>query len=278
MAFKTIFTALSDFETSKSALEQAARLSEAHDGHLEVMCLGVDRSHSNYYEVGANAAILQAAIAQADEQAKNLETQVKAWLQNANLRWNVSTAITTLADAGRPLFRAARFADLCVAPLPYRHNSSPEESLVLETVMLDAGCPTVVAPDGDPVGAPERIVIAWNESAEALQAVRAAIPLMQAAKEIHIAIIDPPEHAADRSDPGGLLAVMLSRHGITCDIQVMSRSGAKVSERIRRHVTETNSQMLVMGGYGHSRFRQAVLGGATREMLEHATVPVFMAH
>ncbi|MDW3224472.1 MAG: universal stress protein [Paracoccaceae bacterium] len=278
MAFKTIFTALSSFETSKFALEQAASLVQAEDAHLEVMCVGVDRSHSNYYEVGANAAILQAAIQQADTQAKEIQAQVTGWLEGSNLRWNVTTAVTTLADAGRPLSRAARFADLCISPLPYRDHSSPEESLILETMMLDAGCPTIVAPEGDPVGRPERIVIAWNESAEALRAVRAAIPLMRAAKEVHIAIIDPPEHAPDRSDPGGALAVMLSRHDIGCDIQVMSRGGAKISERLRRHVTETNSQMLIMGGYGHSRFREAVLGGATREMLEHTTVPVFMAH
>lgn len=278
MTFKTIFTALSSFETSKSALEQAARLAEAQDAHLDVMCVGVDRSHSNYYEVGANAAIMQAAIEKAEGQAREIEAIVTTWLENSNLRWNVSSAVTTLADAGRPLSRAARFADLCVSPLPYRENSIPEESLILETMLLDAGCPTIVAPPGDPVGRPKRVVIAWNESAEALRAVRAAVPLMSTAEEVHIAIIDPPEHAPDRSDPGGALAVMLARHGIGCDIQVMSRGGAKVSERLRRHVTETNSQMLIMGGYGHSRFREAVLGGATREMLEHAAVPVFMAH
>lgn len=278
MSFKTIFTAISSLETSKAALDQAARLTEAQDAHLEVMCVGVDRSRSNYYEVGANASIMQAAIEQAHAQAEGVKTQVTDWLANFNLKWNCSTAITTLADAGRPLSRAARFADLCVSPLPYRDDSIPEESLILETMLLDAGCPTIVAPDTDPVGRPERIVIAWNESAQALRAVRAAIPLMKEAIEVHIAIIDPPEHAADRSDPGGSLAVMLSRHGISCDIQVMSRSGAKISERLRRHVTETDAQLLVMGGYGHSRFREAVLGGATREMLEHATVPVFMAH
>ncbi|MFK7879869.1 universal stress protein [Roseobacter sp.] len=278
MSFKTVFTAMSSFDTSKSALEQAARMAEAQDAHLDVMCIGVDRSHSNYYEAGSNAVIMQAAIEQAQKQAEDVKAQVTDWLSNSNLRWNTTAAITTLADAGRPLTRAARFADLCVATLPYRDNSLAEESMILETMMLDAGCPTIVAPDTDPVGQPERMVIAWNESAEALRAVRAAIPMMKTAQEVHIAIIDPPEHAADRSDPGGSLAVMLARHGVTCDIQVMSRGGAKVSERLRRHVTETNAQMLVMGAYGHSRFREAVLGGATREMLEHAAVPVFMAH
>lgn len=278
MTFKTVFTAMTSFEPSKASLAQAAAMAEAHDAHLDVMCLGMDRSRSNYYEVGANAFIVQTALEEAHAKADKTREDVTAWLDQANLRWSTVNAVATLADAGRPLSLAARFTDLCVAPLPYRDSSSSEETLILEAMLFDSSCPTIVMPDVNPVAAPSRIVIGWNESAEALRAIRAAMPLLVAAKEVHIAIIDPPEHAADRSDPGGALATMLSRHGVDCDIQVMSRNGAKVSERLQRHVTEMDAQMLVMGGYGHSRFREAVLGGATREMLEHAKVPVFMAH
>ncbi|MGC3938864.1 universal stress protein [Roseobacter sp. EG26] len=278
MSYKTIFTAITSFESNKVALEQAAALAESHDAHLEVMCLGVDRSRANYYEAGANAIIMQAAIEEAHNKAEAVRVQTVAWLEKATLRWNASNAVATLADAGRPLTRTARFADLCVVPLPYRDDSHDGDTLILETMLFDAACPTIVVPDTQGQAIPENVVIGWNESSEALRAVRSAMPILSAAKSVHIAIIDPPEHAADRSDPGGALAVMLSRHGVNCDIQVMSRGGAKVSERLQRHVTETNSQMLVMGGYGHSRFREAVLGGATREMLEHAKAPVFMAH
>ncbi|WP_299673670.1 universal stress protein [uncultured Roseobacter sp.] len=278
MTFKTLFTALTDFEAGKAALAQAAAMAETLDAHLDVMCLGMDRSRSNYYEVGANAILVQTALEEAHRKAEKTRVEVDAWLKTANLRWTAVDAIATLADAGRPLALAARFADLSVVPLPYRKHSSAEETLILEALLFDASCPTIVMPDMDPVAAPSRIVIGWNESTEALRAIHAAMPVLTAAKEVHIAIIDPPEHAADRSDPGGALAVMLSRHGVNCDIQVMSRNGARISERLQRHVTEMGADMLVMGAYGHSRFREAILGGATREMLEHAKVPVFMAH
>jgi nucleotide-binding universal stress UspA family protein len=133
-------------------------------------------------------------------------------------------------------------------------------------------------PEGSHNARPKNIVIGWNESAEAIRAVRAAMPLLQKADAVHVAIIDPPETGPERSDPGGALAVYLSRHGVRCDIQVMTRQGLKVSERLSQHVTETGSDLLVMGGYGHSRFREAVLGGATREMLQSSSVPVLMAH
>ncbi|MCV3271733.1 universal stress protein [Roseobacter sinensis] len=278
MTFKTIFTAMTSFDPSTAALAQAAALTEALDAHLDVMCVGMDRSRSNYYEVGANAILVQTALEEAHRKAEETRGEVEAWLQTAKLRWTAVDAVATLADAGRPLALAARFADLGVAPLPYRKDSSPEETLILEAMLFDAACPTVVMPDVEPIARPERIVIGWNESTEALRAIRSALPFLMAAKEVHIAIIDPPEHAANRSDPGGALAVMLSRHGVNCDIQVMSRNGARVSERLQRHVTEMGAEMLVMGAYGHSRFREAILGGATRETLEHAKVPVFMAH
>ena len=122
------------------------------------------------------------------------------------------------------------------------------------------------------------VVVAWNESAEAMHATRLALPFLKATDEVHIAIIDPPQLGPDRSDPGGPLAVYLFRHGINCDIQVMTSGGKSVSDRLNQYVTEAGGDLLVMGGYGHSRFREAILGGATRDMLEHAKVPVFMAH
>jgi nucleotide-binding universal stress UspA family protein len=144
--------------------------------------------------------------------------------------------------------------------------------------MLHAGCPTICIPETGATDAPKSIVIGWNESGEALRAVRAALPLIQAAGEVHITVVDPPNHGPDRSDPGGALAVMLSRYGVHADIQVMPKTGGRVGDTILRHVSELNADMIVMGGYGHSRFREAILGGATRHMLEYSKVPVLLAH
>ena len=120
--------------------------------------------------------------------------------------------------------------------------------------------------------------MAWNESRESLAAIRAALPFLTAAKLVRICVIDPPEHGPERSDPGGMLSQMLARHGVHCEIDVLSKTLPRVSDVLSRHVVDTDAQMLVMGAYGHSRFREAILGGATRNMLEKAPVPVLMAH
>jgi nucleotide-binding universal stress UspA family protein len=91
-------------------------------------------------------------------------------------------------------------------------------------------------------------------------------------------VIDPPAHGPNRSDPGGLLSQYLARHDVNIEIDVLSKALPRVSDVMRRHVTDIDADMVVMGAYGHSRFREAILGGATRNMLETSEVPVFMAH
>jgi nucleotide-binding universal stress UspA family protein len=121
-------------------------------------------------------------------------------------------------------------------------------------------------------------MIGWNESVEAMRAIRCALPFLTQADLVRIVVIDPPRHGPDRSDPGGLLSQMLARHGTKCEIDVLSKTMTRVSDILNRHAADSEADMIVMGAYGHSRFREAILGGATRNMLEQASVPVFLAH
>lgn len=278
MSYKTIFTVMTEFDANSPVLAQAVSLAASQDAHLEIMSLGLDRTRTNYYEVGASAMILQTSIQETHAKADAIEEAVSVFLSSTNLRWNVVSDIATIGEVTRIISAQARFSDLAIVALPYGKNAADDDSVVLEAMLFDAACPTLVVPPGDHQIPAQTVVIGWNESAEALRAVRAGLPFLKQAKSIQIAVIDPPEHGPNRSDPGGALAVFLSRHGITCDIQVMSSGGDRVSARLARYVTEIGAELLIMGGYGHSRFREAILGGATREMLEHSKVPVLMAH
>ena len=134
-------------------------------------------------------------------------------------------------------------------------------------------------PDGaKPLVKPSTVVVAWNESVEAMAAIRKSLPFLKMADNVRITVIDPPVHGPERSDPGGMLSQMLSRHGVNCEIDVLSKTVSRISDVLIRHATDTSADMIVMGAYGHSRFREAILGGATRNMLENAKLPVFMAH
>jgi nucleotide-binding universal stress UspA family protein len=109
-------------------------------------------------------------------------------------------------------------------------------------------------------------------------AVRRALPFLKQAQLVNIAVIDPPQHGPERSDPGGALCQMLVRHGVKAEVSVLARTMPRVSDMLNRHLRDLDADLLVMGAYGHSRFREAILGGATRNMLEMAEAPMLMAH
>ncbi|WP_323766690.1 universal stress protein [Marinovum sp.] len=279
MTYQSIVTVLTDSALDTSVLPQAADLASQMQAHLEVLCLGVDSSQSGYYFAGANAVILQEALTRASAEAQALDAAARVWLGRADLRWSTDVAMAQASDLGRLVAGHARFADLVVLSKPYGAGCGIDQEAVIEGALFGAQVPVLVMPEGlMPRAAPRRVVIGWNESAEALRAVRAALPLLKTADRVAVTVIDPPVHGPTRSDPGGPLSQYLARHGVKVEIDILSRSLPRVSEVLARYCTDADADMLVMGAYGHSRFREAILGGATRDLLEHARLPVFMAH
>lgn len=278
MAFKTILTVASDESLADRTVAQAAKLAEGHDAHLDVMCLGVDRTQTGYYYAGANAMVLQQTLDRATADASALAGRVRSALEHRTARWGLEEGVAQLSDIGRFVAARARFADLVALPRPYGEGRGVELEPILEGALFEGHAPVLVLPDAEDVPVtPERVLLGWNESAEALSAVRSAMPLLVAAQVVHVAVIGPPSHSPNRSDPGGALAQYLARHGVNAEIDVLSKT-MRVSDVLMRHASDVNADMVVMGAYGHSRFREAILGGATRNMLEQATVPVFMSH
>jgi nucleotide-binding universal stress UspA family protein len=279
MAFKTLFTVLTDPAFAESTLAHGIAIANVVDAHLDVLCLGVDRSQTGYYYAGANAMVLQETINRAEEEAKSVEKTAQEILTGSNIRWSTDTGVAQLADLGRHVAGRARFSDLAILPQPYGKKRGAELEPVVEAAMFEGQTPVLVVPDkGDPAPQPKTVMIGWNESAEALNAVRAALPVLKGADKVHVVIIDPPAHGPNRSDPGGMLSQYLSRHGIHVEVDVLSKTLPRVSDVLMRHAGDIQAELIVMGAYGHSRFREAILGGATRYMLEQAKLPVFMAH
>lgn len=279
MAFKSILTILTDPAAAASQLEGAVALARREDAHLDVLCIGVDRTQTGYYYAGATAILTQEAYNQAKEEASAAEATVRARLEREDIRWAVDTAVAQIGALGGPVAMLARFSDLVVLAKPYGKSGGAAAEAILEAALFEGHAPVLVLPEGFS-GAEfgKRIVLAWNQSDEALIAARAALPLLKAAGEVDITIIDPPSHGPERSDPGGMLSQYLARHGVHAEVSVLAKTLPRTSEVILRHTRDENADLVVMGAYGHSRFREAILGGATRNMLEMAEVPVFMAH
>ncbi|SEL61063.1 Universal stress protein family protein [Roseovarius azorensis] len=279
MTYRSLFSVLTDEALIEQTLAHAIEAASINDAHLDVLCLGVDRSQSGYYYAGASAIVLQETITRAQQEAEKIETRARAILGGTSLRWGVEGGVAQLADLGRHVAVRARFSDMVILPQPYGEGRGAELEPVIEAALFEGRTAVLVVPAGGaPVPRPARIMIGWNESSEALGAVRAAMPLLESADEVHVVVIDPPTHGPNRSDPGGLLSQYLARHGVKVEIDVLSKTLPRVSDVLLRHAGDMAADMVVMGAYGHSRFREAIFGGATRYMLEQARVPVLMAH
>ncbi|KAA2312917.1 universal stress protein [Pseudooceanicola sediminis] len=278
MAYKSIFTVVTQNDDARIVLDNAVTVAIRQDAHLDVLCLGIDRSQVGYYYPGENALILQEAIDTAVAESRDLEKTVTQAMAGAELRWSSEADVTQLGDIGRHVGWRARFADLVVLPKPYGPNRQSEHEQITEACLFEGRAPILILPAQATPEALKTPLIAWNETPEALAAVRAALPLLQQARDVHIVVIDPPVHGPNRSDPGGLLATWLARHGVSASIEVVAKTMPRVSDQISRHAQDISADLIVMGGYGHSRFRQAILGGATRNMLEASELPIFLAH
>ncbi len=279
MEYRTITTVITDENLLEHVLTNASRVARHAGAHLDVYCLGLDRTRPDFYFTGATAVMLQDNLAQAHAQAEALEAQVRESLRGADFNWAVTAMTSQIITLNELVAHRTRFSDLVVLPKPYGEGRGHEYEAILEAAMFHGDVPVLVLPDEGEIDPEiERIVVAWNNSSEAMRATRAAMPWLKAAQDVCITIIDPPPHSPDRSDPGGAFSQWLARHDVRAEVSVLARTLPRVSDVLMRHVTDRNAGMVVMGAYGHTRFREAIMGGATRHMLELTQVPVLMMH
>lgn len=279
MAYRTITTVFTDVEVNAASLQAAITIAGREKAHLDVLCLGIDRTQPGFYYAGANAMVVQDNLTQAREDSVALEDYARKKLEGADFNWSATGISAQMVALNGLVAHRTRFADLVVLPRPYGEGRGYDCEAVVEAAMFDGDVPVLIQPDGTTF--PEEmqtVMVGWNESTEALRAIRAALPFLQRAATVNIAIVDPPQHGPERSDPGGALSQWLHRQGVRAEVSVLSKAMPRVCDVLTRHGRDIGADLMVMGAYSHSRFRESILGGATRSLLEVAEVPVLMAH
>jgi nucleotide-binding universal stress UspA family protein len=178
------------------------------------------------------------------------------------------------------LARNARNADLVVVGEPDPANNGTDDALLVEAAFMETGRPALVVPHvGVRAMPPGRVIIAWDGSREAARAVHDALPLLRLADDVIILIIDANKLGVRfGQQPGAGVLAHLTRHEIRARVKAVQSSGTAIGKLILAQADEEEVDLLVMGGYGHSRLREMMLGGVTRHMLEHMSVPVLLAH
>jgi nucleotide-binding universal stress UspA family protein len=278
MTYKTISIVVTDDSSDETALRYAAAFAESQDAHLDVHCVGVDPARYEPLPAGAAAVVLETGAAEAMEQAEKLSAWAKEVLPRTMNKASVNPVVIPHLGLDTLVSRQTRYSDLIIASQPYGKQRKPLQVTVLEAELFGTGAPVLMVPEGAEFGSLDRIVVGWNESSESFAAIRGAMPLLRAASHVDIVMVDPPSHSPERADPGGAICLMLARHGVKAEVSILAKTLPRVSEVIERFSEEHDGSMIVMGGYGHSRFRESILGGATRDMLEGAKRPLLLAH
>ncbi len=167
-----------------------------------------------------------------------------------------------------------RLSDLVVVGHPVRRGSD-DADIAVETVLFETSCPLLL-PGPEPL-VPEKLraLVAWNGGRESALAVHAALPLLECAARVTILEVNGE---GIRGPTGQELCGYLARRGVEATTELLTGTDKPVPAMIMDHARETDAGLLVMGAYGHSRLRELVLGGVTRQILIDAELPVLMAH
>jgi nucleotide-binding universal stress UspA family protein len=280
MTIKDLLVQVDQTPAAQVRLDAALRLAEPFRAHVTALYLiaepflrtvsgyhlpaEVVREHLRHAEAEADT-VFAVAREVADQRAVGLETRREAG------------ALDRLPAI---LARIARNADLVVVGEPNPEDSGTDETLLVETAFMDTGRPALVVPHaGLRAMPPRRVLVAWDGSREAARAVHDALPLLRQADDVIILIADAGKLSTRFGpQPGVGILAHLGRHEIAARVKPVQSGGMAIAELILAQAGEEEADLIVMGGYGHSRLREMMLGGVTRHMLERMRVPVLFAH
>ena len=277
---KEIFVPLLHAGSDLAALDAAVALARLHDAHISVLVtlehpmplvtefgyvpLELTQQQFEEARIGAEAQAKRAR----DHLAKEaVSSEVR--LTEVMLLWSEETAALQ-----------ARHADISIIGGPDPGKDSPRFALTFKSLLLNSGRPVLLIPRGARLNVPlRRAVVAWKPTGEASRALHDALPLLANASEIDVLVVDPRVAEGQHGQqPGADIAVHLARHGLKVNVVCQPKSGLSVGGNVLLHVQDVDADLLVMGGYGHARWREVVLGGATNSVLEGATRPVLFSH
>ena len=278
MSIQTLTTILTHQSSADEQLDAAIAFARTCDAHLQVLTLGIGFAQAGVMFGAIDAVPASIGLDDAQDRADALANHATARLMREDIRWDVDPVACFTSGMAFDIIRHIRFSDLVVQVRPSGEEAR-YSSRVAETILFDADAPLLMLPSDVAVTAPANsIMVAWDESPTALRATRLAMPFLQKAARVYVALVDPSKDAPDRSDPGGAFAQFLARHDVKCEVAVMTRTESTIAETLGQRAQEMGCDMIVMGAYGHSRLREVLFGGTTRTMLEKAGLPILFAH
>jgi nucleotide-binding universal stress UspA family protein len=187
------------------------------------------------------------------------------------------TLSASFAGAGDQFGHIARRFDLAIVGQAEPGSSAVEE-IIAESTLFESGRPVIIVPyiQKSPLKL-DRVMVCWDGSRPAARAIADAMPLLEKAGQVELVIVDKERGKRDEIE-GADMGQHLARHGLKVDVKRIAGGDIDVADALLSHAADSGANFIVMGGYGHSRLREFVLGGVTHDILRSMTVPTLMAH
>ncbi len=280
MALKDILVHLDDSKACDGRVEAAIRLARSHDARLTGLYIIGAPSLPTFVDAQLPEEFIREEQQRLEDSTEKAKARFVEAVDKAGLIADCRIDDESREPVALAFARHARYVDLAVVGQPDPDEDQLPGSPLVENAFLSSGRPALVVPY---IGAPEamgtRVIVAWDASREAARAVNDALPILAKAKSVMVLAVNPRGGTReDGRQPGADIALHLARHDITVESKVANAEDIDTGDIILSRAADEGADLLVMGGYGHSRLREMVLGGVTRHMLRHMTIPVLMSH
>jgi nucleotide-binding universal stress UspA family protein len=257
-------------------MEPIARACEAHVTGLFLNRLAPGTMPIDAGYVGAQ--FLEQLLEQAREEGDRIEKDLAERLARLNLSYEIRRIDAFSDEIPEAGALEARVSDLCVVLRPYTQDGAQRWLGLVEGVLFGSGRGLLVAPEKKPASSTiKHVMIAWDAGREVAHALAEAMPVLKSAREVTILVVDPDDDGP-KQQTSARLTQHLERHGVNARVASAHTDGEKVSDILIKEVQKTDADLLVIGGYGHARFREWILGGVTRDLLHFSPIPLLMAH
>ncbi len=280
MAYKTILAHLNNEERVARLIGAAMQLALPANSHLTGLFVVPAAPAKSPLLPMISGSAIQSAL----DAYRKTGTGIRKALEAATAAQPV-VAEWRLYEAQRPgyieaVLAHARTADLVVTAQKESDWDYTDMFDIPDWLAMESGRPVLVVPKvGDMNSIGERVLVAWNNSRESARAVFDALPVLARAKDVTVLVVEEADKPETKGDLAGAeICATLARHGVKVTAQQIKPGRGDAGVELLAQVAAHKCDLLVMGCYGRSRFREFVLGGATRHVLQNATVPVLMGH
>lgn len=277
MPIKDILTIL-DLAKEQQAAKYALEFGRHHDAHVTGLALLFEPIVPAFAAAPMPADYLQAAHEQAVAAAKEAKSSFDEAARLSAVKHESRVAEILSGGPLENILVHCRTTDLVVVGQANPDKPEPMRDLLIEAVLFESGVPVLIVPYiGSEAYQPKNVLIGWDGSSTATRAIHAALPVLEHADSVTVLVVSK-QAAAFSEQVGTDLATYLARHNMNVTIDIVVNPQISIADTVLNQISDKNHDLLVKGGYGHSRLREFLFGGATREILQTMTIPVLMAH